>query len=374
MAWTISQTYSQVNDYSAKDALASGQAEKIILGSDIDDELSGIATALNLKLDSGSVSSQAEAEGGTDTESVMTPQGVQYWGDANAGIIGDLRALADPAANTLFGWDDTANAAKSFVNATNGGISISTGTFSVDLNDLVTETSIAAGDFLAMVDITDSGSGKITFANLESTLNHDSLAGYVADEHVAHAGVTITAGAGMTGGGDISATRTLDVVAGSTSASNPIVVNANDIDFDLSSITELTIENMSQSADGVLISDAGTLKVMPYDSAGFKVQTAQTTQTLALTDANTVMEFDGTATVTIPIDATHTWEAGSAAIICTDHATQVVTITAAATVTLNSVNHPGGAAAASDAVRAGGTAVLLYLGGDEWYLSGDIQD
>ena len=374
MAWTISQTYSQVNDYSAKDALASGQAEKIILGSDIDDELSGIATALNLKLDSGSVSSQAEAEGGTDTESVMTPQGVQYWGDANAGIIGDLRALADPAANTLFGWDDTANAAKSFVNATNGGISISTGTFSVDLNDLVTETSIAAGDFLAMVDITDSGSGKITFANLESTLNHDSLAGYVADEHVAHAGVTITAGAGMTGGGDISATRTLDVVAGSTSASNPIVVNANDIDFDLSSITELTIENMSQSADGVLISDAGTLKVMPYDSAGFKVQTAQTTQELALTDANTVMEFNGTAALTIPVDATHTWEAGSGCILMVDHASQVVTVTAAATVTLNSVNHPGGAAAESDGVRSGGTAVLIYLGSDEWYLSGDIQD
>lgn len=39
-----------------------------------------------------------------------------------------------------------------------------------------------------------------------------------------HSGVTITAGAGLTGGGDISATRTLDVGAGTG-----ITVNANDV-------------------------------------------------------------------------------------------------------------------------------------------------
>jgi len=56
-------------------------------------------------------------------------------------------------------------------------------TFAVDLNELTTETSIAADDFLAMVDVTDNGSGKITFANLESTLNHDNLTGFEANEH-----------------------------------------------------------------------------------------------------------------------------------------------------------------------------------------------
>lgn len=53
----------------------------------------------------------------------------------------------------------------------------------VDLNELTTETSIAAGDFLAMVDITDSGSGKITLANLEATISHDNIAGVSADDH-----------------------------------------------------------------------------------------------------------------------------------------------------------------------------------------------
>jgi len=39
---------------------------------------------------------------------------------------------------------------------------------SVDLNELTTETGIAAGDFIAMVDITDSGSGKITLTNFSA--------------------------------------------------------------------------------------------------------------------------------------------------------------------------------------------------------------
>ncbi|KKK63998.1 hypothetical protein LCGC14_2988650, partial [marine sediment metagenome] len=40
----------------------------------------------------------------------------------------------------------------------------------LDLNNLGTETSIASGDFLAMVDITDSGSEKITFDNLQANI------------------------------------------------------------------------------------------------------------------------------------------------------------------------------------------------------------
>lgn len=87
-----------------------------------------------------------------------------------------------------------------------GDISVSR-TFTVDLNELTTEVAIAAGDFIAMVDITDSGSGKITFAIFEATLNHDSLAGFVADEHVPHTSITLTAGLGLSGGGDISANR-----------------------------------------------------------------------------------------------------------------------------------------------------------------------
>lgn len=42
-------------------------------------------------------------------------------------------------------------------------------------------------------------------------LSHDSFADFVADEHIAHSGVILTAGTGLTGGGDISASRTFAV-------------------------------------------------------------------------------------------------------------------------------------------------------------------
>lgn len=107
--------------------------------------------------------------------------------------------------------DHTAVTLTAGIGLTGGGDISANRTFTVDLNELATETTIASGDFLAMVDITDSGSGKITFANLESTLNHDSLAGFVANEHIDHTAVTLTAGTGLTGGGDISANRTFAV-------------------------------------------------------------------------------------------------------------------------------------------------------------------
>ncbi len=61
-------------------------------------------------------------------------------------------------------------------------------------------------------------------AYFNGSIVHDNLSGFVANEHIDHSGVTITAGAGMTGGGTIAATRTLNVIAGTG-----ITVNANDV-------------------------------------------------------------------------------------------------------------------------------------------------
>jgi len=41
-------------------------------------------------------------------------------------------------------------------------------------------------------------------------VDHDAITNFVADEHVAHSGVTITAGVGLSGGGTIAANRTID--------------------------------------------------------------------------------------------------------------------------------------------------------------------
>ena len=46
--------YTQSTDFSAKDALASGDPAKLVLGADIDTELSAISTAISSKLDTPS--------------------------------------------------------------------------------------------------------------------------------------------------------------------------------------------------------------------------------------------------------------------------------------------------------------------------------
>ncbi len=63
-----------------------------------------------------------------------------------------------------------------------------------------------------------------TLSTTDSEIVHDDLSGFVANEHIDHSGVSITAGAGLTGGGDITATRDIAVGAGTG-----VTVNADDI-------------------------------------------------------------------------------------------------------------------------------------------------
>ena len=63
------------------------------------------------------------------------------------------------------------------------GLALSGTDFSVDLYELTTETTITAGDFIAMVDISDNGSGKITFTNFEKSLTHANIKGVGTESH-----------------------------------------------------------------------------------------------------------------------------------------------------------------------------------------------
>lgn len=106
--------YTPITDFSAKDALTTGDPEKIILGADIDGEFTAIQTAIATKYDSDDLASQAQAQAETSNTVLMTPLRVANWADANAGIVGDLQAKADPNADQLLGWDDSAGAAIGF--------------------------------------------------------------------------------------------------------------------------------------------------------------------------------------------------------------------------------------------------------------------
>ena len=85
------------------------------------------------------------------------------------------------------------------------------------------------------------------------TIDHDSLLNYVADEHVAHISVMLTAGNGLTGGGDITTSRTFDVGAGAG-----ITVGVNDVRLDTAS-TRNTDHTAVTLTAGVGLSGGGDI-------------------------------------------------------------------------------------------------------------------
>ena len=97
-----------------------------------------------------------------------------------------------------------------------------------------------------------SGGTGITYSNgaistTDGDIVHDNLSGFVANEHIDHSGVTMTAGTGLTGGGTIAATRTFNVVGG-----KGITANANDIQIDSANVRGMF------SASGDISYNSGT--------------------------------------------------------------------------------------------------------------------
>ncbi len=342
--------------FTVKDGLSTGDANKLIVGSEHDAEFEAIKTALNSKFDpddtgTGGIATQGQAEAGTNNNSVMTPlraeQHQTAWAAENGGLVGDIQLLPDPNVDTILGWDDSAGAA---INYTLGAGLVST----------LTVLSV----------------------------NHDTATGFVANEHIDHTSVDFVAGTGMTGGGTIAASRTFDVIGGAgitanaddiaitdvvAGAAQPVVITAGTFTFDLSSITEITGPNLDQAADGFLINDAGTLKVMPIDQSGVTVVLLDADQTFAITDANTMQVLTGTTdrVWTIPANSAVAFEIGSF-IIVQNSGTGDLTITADTGVILDSIFHTAAATAQSDRVLDGGRAVLIKTATDTWSFGGDI--
>ena len=80
----------------------------------------------------------------------------------------------------------------------------------------------------------NSGTGE--FTTTDADIVHDNLSGFVANEHIDHSGVTLTAGDGLTGGGDITTNRTFNVGAGVG-----VKVAANNVSIDSAEISNYNL-------------------------------------------------------------------------------------------------------------------------------------
>lgn len=57
----------------------------------------------------------------------------------------------------------------------------------------------------------DTGNSEIDIDVVDANIDHDALTNFVENSHIDHTAVTLTAGDGLAGGGDISASRTFDI-------------------------------------------------------------------------------------------------------------------------------------------------------------------
>ena len=105
------------------------------------------------------------------------------------------------------------------------------------------------------VDVTNSGT-TITAVAVPAEIDHDSLNNFVANEHVDHTSVTLTAGDGLTGGGDISTNRSFAVnVDDSTIEINSDSLRVKDDGITYSKLQNVTNARMlgnNAGSDGVV--------------------------------------------------------------------------------------------------------------------------
>jgi len=385
--------YSRQQDFNAKTGTT-------IFGSDVDSEFDALVTAVNSKvdesregaangiptLDAGAlipagISGLATSGGGqmpeasltalgavelattseattlTDALRVITPDTLDDVLSANGGIAKDLQAMAAPGTDTILGYDLTAGAAIGYT----VGAGLETALTVLQIDDAtVSGTGITA----------TSGVFALDFLGLEALVdpNQDALYGW---DDTAGTSVWFQALDGLEFTNATGSIGLVDVAAG---AAQPITITAGTFSVDLSSLTELVTATGLAATDRVYIDDAGTPKAVEIQEMGLRVQTAQATQTLAAADMNSIMQFNATATLTLPLNATTALPVGVPVVLNMIHATQVLTVTADTGVTLVSTFHPAGTAAASDILRAGGTALLYKTAADTWCLTGDTSD
>jgi hypothetical protein len=173
------------------------------------------------------------------------------------------------------------------VNGAIGAVVLTTTNISEGSNQYFTNERAqdAVGNILtdtASIDFTyNDGANTISADVLPGGVDHNSLMNYVANQHVDHSTVSITGGAGLTGGGDITANRTISMPNVGTpstyGSASQVPVFTTDTQGRVSAVTNTAISVTSssitdfneaaQDAVGNILTDSGRID-FTYNDAG----------------------------------------------------------------------------------------------------------
>ena len=111
-----------------------------------------------------------------------------------------------------------------------------------------------------------------------SQISHDSTTGYSANKHIDHTSVLISAGNGLSGGGDISSTRTLTLDSGSAHFTSGIKTKL-DLDTVISGSKTITVGSTAIALGGTATTIAGLTSVTSTGFTGALTGNASTATT-----------------------------------------------------------------------------------------------
>ena len=174
--------YTKTTNFTAKDALNTGDPLKLIKGSYFDTEFDNIATAITSKYSSTSVASQAQAEAGTSNSVIMTPLRTEQWSATwsaeNGGIVANLQALADPGADSFLIWDNSATDAVAAPLATDSGLEFTaTPDLKINVSGLsssLTGATLAGADLFLVDDGAGGTNKKIAYQDFGVPITVDT--------------------------------------------------------------------------------------------------------------------------------------------------------------------------------------------------------
>ena len=178
-----------------------------------------------------------------------------------------------------------------------GGNIAANRTIDLDLSDLVADTPVL-GDTFAFFDVSGGDTNKATLTTLNSILDHDALVGFVANEHIDHTTVSITAGTGLTGGGTIAANRTISLDINGLSSDSPVgtdllaFYDASGADHNKATISAIFAMMLPGADTQIVFNDAGVFGADPgltYNKA---------TDTLGLSTGSVISFNAGDVTIT----------------------------------------------------------------------------
>lgn len=371
--------YSQSTFFGPKDALTPGDPLKKIKGTEIDAELALLSTAIATKAD-------------------------------NTGPTSSFTSLTDPGADRVVFWDDSAGAFDWLSPiGSNSGLAIAGTSMTVDITGLTLEGTLTSAHYFMIHNGTALRKVQV------SQIPHNSLTGYVANEHINHtsvsisagtglsgggtiaanrtlsldtgstlntdhASVSISAGTGLTGGGTIAATRTLaldtssvynvdhsavSVIAGTAMSGGGTIAASRTLNFDMSAVTALSGPNSVGADYTFIVANGSTHNKLLVRDMGMRRITAST-RTIAASDmaADHVNTSSSSYTYTIPSSAP-----------CNEGCFLTVRNTGTGTITFAAA--PGASIVSLDSrltVKAsGGVAELKLIGSNVWHLCGALE-